>query len=431
MDDSTYDLLSNGRAAAKAGEIEQARFYLEWVLRVEGSLSEARREALYWLSEVTTDPVKKRAYLEDILAVEPTNARARTRLAVLDGKVDPRKIVDPDHLKRPRSPNPIQLGADETRSFTCPKCGGRMTFAPDGESLTCEYCEVREKVSPRKDQPVKEQDFLIDMLTARAQLRSTAMQSITCRGCGATFYLLPEQLSQNCPYCETAYVIAAAETRDLVQPGGLVPFSISALEALRALMLWLNARRIRPDHTLVLPQGLYIPVWAFRMGGQVDWSGLRQKGREWVTEKGCSLVTDQEVLIPASKRCQEMVLRELGHYNLKKVVPYDPRYLVDWPAETYQITAAEASLRAREWALDRARAESRGVFPGGLQDVKFSSLGMSVEAYKLLLLPVWIGHYSEEELLEEALINGQTGSVQGRAGEEGISGWVGKLFGGS
>ncbi|HVN56625.1 MAG TPA: hypothetical protein VMT46_20030 [Anaerolineaceae bacterium] len=430
MDDSTYDLLSNGRAAAKAGDIDQARFFLEWVLRVEDSLSEARREALYWLSEITADLEKKRGYLEDILAVEPTNSRARSRLAVLDGKVDPRKIVDPDRLKQPRSRDPIPLGAEEARSFTCPKCGGRMTFAPDGESLTCEYCEARERVNQGKNQPVREQDFLLDMLTAKAQLHSMAMQSITCRGCGATFYLLPEQLSQICPYCETAYVITAAETRDLIPPGGLIPFALSAREALRALVAWLNGRHIQSDHTLVLPQGLYVPVWAFRMGGQVNWSGLRQKGREWVTEKDCILVTDWEVLVPASKRYQEMLIRELVRYDLKKVVPYDPRYLVDWPAETYQIPAAEASLLARERTLDRARAESRLAFSGGLQDLKFSTLEMSVETYKLLLLPVWIGRYSEEEQREEALINGQTGSVLGRAGEEGISGWVEKLFGG-
>ena len=67
--------------------------------------------------------------LESILANDPTEARARRKLAILDGKLKPDEIVDPDHLAQPP---PDTQEANDPKRFICPKCGGRMTYTPDG-----------------------------------------------------------------------------------------------------------------------------------------------------------------------------------------------------------------------------------------------------------------------------------------------------------
>ena len=56
-------------------------------------------EACYWLSEVSDDPTEKRSLLEEILANNFGDARARRKLAILDGKIKPEEIVDPDNFK--------------------------------------------------------------------------------------------------------------------------------------------------------------------------------------------------------------------------------------------------------------------------------------------------------------------------------------------
>ena len=142
-DTISFDLLSRGRAAAKSGEKAEAVRYLERCL-AQDAASDVRMEALYWLSEASDDLKVKRDCLEEILANNLGDARARRKLALLDGKLKVEEIVDPDHI-----PAPPMRSAPEAvaQAFICPKCGGRRVFAPDGQTLVCEYCEQQEKVS--------------------------------------------------------------------------------------------------------------------------------------------------------------------------------------------------------------------------------------------------------------------------------------------
>ena len=74
MSDGTRDLLVRGRAAAKAAEVQEARFYLGWLLCLDPPLSE-RSEALFWLSEIA-DPPSAVLLLQDLLSQDPTDMRA-------------------------------------------------------------------------------------------------------------------------------------------------------------------------------------------------------------------------------------------------------------------------------------------------------------------------------------------------------------------
>src|SRR4051812_18915966 len=85
MSASSNDLLLYGVSAAKADSKEEARFYLEWVLR--DADVEQETEAWYWLSRITDDPAEKRNCLENVLAAYPKHPEARRDLAILDGRL--------------------------------------------------------------------------------------------------------------------------------------------------------------------------------------------------------------------------------------------------------------------------------------------------------------------------------------------------------
>lgn len=63
MSESVRDLLVRGVAAAKDGAKDEARFYLEWALRLDPS-DEQRIKAWLWLGEVCDDLAQKRNYLD-------------------------------------------------------------------------------------------------------------------------------------------------------------------------------------------------------------------------------------------------------------------------------------------------------------------------------------------------------------------------------
>lgn len=97
MLDVGRDLLVRGIAAAKAGGKDEARFFLEKFLRLDPPM-EMRTEAWRYLAEITDHPSEKRDYIGRILAFDPTDGSARRALALLDGRLDPADIVNPDRV---------------------------------------------------------------------------------------------------------------------------------------------------------------------------------------------------------------------------------------------------------------------------------------------------------------------------------------------
>ncbi len=430
MDARLSDLLIRGRAAARNGDASEARFFLTWVMDLCPGISPERLEGLYWLSRISANPAEKRACLEEILAAEPFNARARTDLAVLDGKLDPAARIDPDRYPVPEAGETRQLLDEEARRFTCPKCGGKLTYTPDGQSLTCESCDTKEQLGRTgRNQSRHEEDFLLSMATQRGHNRPVDMQAISCQGCGAEFILPPSDLTASCPFCGTPYTVNQVNIRAFIPPSRLIPFAISGREALRNLQEWLTRRRIQTDHTIPIPQGLYLPAWSFTVGGLLNWRGYRQQKSVKSLETGDAPVSEASMLVPAGTRLEDQFRQLVSTYNTNQCVPFDPRYLVDWPAETYQISMGDASLKARAMVLEKMRLELPRIQCQGIEDLQISSAGMIVESYELLLLPVWIARYIEDEQPSEVLINGQTGVVEGKAEGQNLLGWIGGLLG--
>jgi hypothetical protein len=121
--DSIRDLLVRGVAAAKGGYKDEARFFLEWVLRKDAP-EDAKIDAWWWLSQVADEPAEVRRYLEEVLGRQPSHPQARRALAVLDGRLAPSSIVDPDHLppvlSEAEGPAREAEQAEASLRFTCP-----------------------------------------------------------------------------------------------------------------------------------------------------------------------------------------------------------------------------------------------------------------------------------------------------------------------
>ncbi|GAB4541690.1 MAG: hypothetical protein Kow0063_32750 [Anaerolineae bacterium] len=424
MSDGARDLLVRGIAAAKAGDSDQARFYLEWVLRTDANRQQ-KIKAWLWLSEISDDPDEKRDCLENVLAYEPSNPLARRGLAILRGQLDPAEIIDPDRpppVPTATSPRPAQA-----RRFVCPTCGGKMAFSADGKAVTCAYCDRQLTLyqAIQEGAMVEEQDFVVALATARGHSHPVATQTFSCQSCGAAFMLGPDVLSLTCPYCASAYVIDISETRELIPPEGVIPFGLTQLAAYKALQEWLKKEGLRAEARTAPPDGLYLPAWTFDVGGEVQWTGKvldRQYGRiGWVSQTGSYPIFYNDVVVPASHTLSAALMEVVDHFRLDQLVPYDPACLADWPAEIYQISVADASLAARRKAWEDARrtAATRTRIHQ-IQDLSLSSAGMVVESFKLILLPVWITHYRHADEEYMVVINGQTGGVRGEKPRGGL-----------
>ncbi|HJR79772.1 MAG TPA: hypothetical protein VJ821_06855 [Anaerolineales bacterium] len=408
------ELLRSGIIEAKAGHRQAAQRYLDRA--VYSSRDHAvLAEAWFWMSQVVDDPSEQRRSLENCLAHDLQHARARRALAILEGTLDAAELIDPDRLPSA----PAGLRAADAQRFTCPKCGGRMSFAPDGQSLVCEYC-TRHQAVGFSPQLAGEKDFITAMATARGHGKPLNQQVFHCEGCGSEFLLPPHQISSSCLYCDSPHVVSLENTKDLLAPDGIVPHAFNRQRATKLLIDWVEGNRIKPEKKVDVPQGLYLPLWTFDIGGVIDYTGeiieIEDDSDRRYHRPPVRRISDQypvlvdDLPIPASRKLSAVFLELIPTFELKAVKPYDPRFLADWPAEVYDIPMAEASLDARSQAYAKYKKE----LPSRLSSLRIthvSSAKLAIESFKLILLPVWMTELSFDGREHLVLINGQNGSV--------------------
>jgi hypothetical protein len=430
-------LLRSGIIEAKAGEKEAAQRYLERAINASGD-HDILSEAWYWMSQVVDETDEKRSALENCLSFDLRHARARRALAVIDGKLDEKEIINPDALPI-QSTDPVQANADR---FMCPQCGAKMVFAPDGSGLMCEHCTKSQGLGSGSE--AEEQDFLIAMATARGHGKPVAMQVFHCQGCGAEFILQPGVISQTCAYCDSPHVVSLEKSRELLQPEGVIPQAFDQKKAARLLVEWVEGNGVKPQGKVDLPRGVYLPIWTFDIGGGIGYRGdkyesedsFQQRATQVVTVRGDHPIHVDDLPIPASRKIARHISRMLPTFDLKRTQPYDPRYLANWAAEVYDVPMADASLDARS----RAYSQLKHKLPGdiaSLFNLRTSSAGLTIDSFKLVLVPVWITEIpcNGQKLL--VLINGQNGMVQGDTpakpkskskSKNGLLNWLGDLL---
>jgi hypothetical protein len=403
--------------------MQEAYYYLSRVLKAANSHEEERLSAWMWLSEVAETDEEKRLCLENVLVIRPAHPGARRGLALLEGRLKEEDIIDPEKLtgaRDGRAGSP-ETGPAAAEQMICPRCAGRMNYRPELQLLQCDFCHYRlspdglkTAASGKPGVLDDEQDFIVALATLKGHSQPVRMRTMQCKSCAVEFMLAPETLSLTCPYCDSVYVVEAAETKEIVPPQGVIPFTVSLEEAEKALRTWLREHKVeRPRLSPII--GAYVPVWTFDIGGQVKWSCMVHNGEEWVRRSGEYAVFQNDLLVPASDYLPEALTDHFAEFDLNGLVPYDSRYLADIPAERYQTTVADASLKARGEVMQALRKRPhRLVQTTTYRDFKLSAGGgLSVQSYKLVLLPLWIAHYKAGDELHDVTINGQNKAIHG------------------
>lgn len=412
--DYSKELLRTGIIEAKSGSKDTARRYLDRAIYMAGS-HDVLAEAWFWMGEVLDDPDEKRKALENCLAHDLHHARARRALAILDGKLKAGDVINPDHLP----PAPEGLREVQADRFMCPKCGGRMAFSPDGSSLVCDYC-TRQHALGLGAKNETEKDFIVAMATMKGHGKPLQEQAFHCNGCGAEFILPPRQISANCAYCDSPHVVNLDNSKDLLAPDSILPHAFDQKQATRLLINWVEGSGITPEKRVDLPRGLYLPMWTFDIGGEVDYTGEmvqyeqnlltgeRERKVVRINDKYPVMVND--LPLPASRKLSGVFMKLIPTFELSALKPYDPRYLASWLAEVYDVPMADASLDARSQAFKDVKRRMPHLL-NGVTLVRASSAGLMVESFKLVLLPVWMTELPFGGREHLVLINGQSGIV--------------------
>ena len=133
-------------------------------------------------------------------------------------------------------------------------------------------------------------------------------------------------------------------------------------------------------------------------------------------------------MVPAELKFEKQLFWQINETKPDSIVPYIPDYLSDWAAETYQESVADASLKARQMAFKLEKKDINFLLPPNSMDVSFDLHELMIAAYKMVLLPAWIGeiHNSVGDMV--FYINADNGKIYKIASTQENKPWWKLLF---
>jgi DNA-directed RNA polymerase subunit RPC12/RpoP len=423
ISDRNYEaLVRDGITAAKNGNRRLAWSLLNQAVQ----LNSLDARPWLWLTETTDDLKEKIEYLEHAVAADPNNASTRRALNALKAKLGtPAKeipVASGADVVVKASPEP--LPAKTKQAFLCPKCGGHVEFNIHTNQLTCMYCGYTPEAEEERSAADDEQSMYDYLPTESGHRWAVSQQQLSCQRCGAVSLWPPGQKALECPYCGSRQMIASVETELLIDPQAIAVMQIDEKEAIRRVQSWFGRGWFAPDNLTKAAKKrilhpAYYPFWTFDGTLELHWScevnESNSKYQTWVSRNGVECEIFNDVLVPGLQRLHFRDLRKLGPYNLMDVIEFKPEILAGWPALTYDVPLAKASLLAREQVVQEVRRFlSDRVLPGqqkrGLQT---GGVNWSDMTFKNVLLPLWIGTYHYQGKEYKVYVNGQTGKVIG------------------
>ncbi len=414
--DKAKDLVRSGRQALKDGDRDRARE----LLRLAADSDRDNSEAWLWLSATTNDLAEQKQYLEWALAADPSNTAALRGLGILTGKIKTKDLVPEGQSVAPQPPAEPEP-ASSAQTFTCPQCGGRMRFDPTNQELRCESCGFQK---PVETTPAPSPAMVLDysLPTRQGQSWAVAERLFTCQQCGGRTVLPPGQTSSNCPFCGSAALVAAADDAELIAPQAAIPMQQTALDVANRVRAWLGRDFFAPDDLAHLARDnrmspVYIPFWRFSLTVTLFWHAQTAQGHDqkWRWEDGETTLFYEDFLQPGVHTLPADLLSRIGPFDLSQLKQYKPEFLAGWPAGSYDVSLAQASLDTRAAVVrDASRKLWTKAMPGRhIAQLQVLRPEYSGQTFQLTLLPVWVGTYGYRGKTYRVLVNGQSGKIAG------------------
>ena len=407
-----------GRLAVREGRLAEARELLSRAVEIDQEHS----AAWLWLSATTEDPVEQKKYLEWALAADPKSPEARRGLAILQGKLRAKEVLEPGTEVSPRQPTEPEA-AQARQTFLCPQCGSAMRFDPELVDLKCAHCGYVEVV---EEKLAKEVEQVLDLMlpTEKGHRWAEAQRRTLCQQCSAVTIFSVGQTSAECPFCGSNMLIAANEDADIIPPQAVIPMGFEADEVKKHIRKWLGSSFFAPDDLLKLARSgglrpIYIPFWTFEATLNGKWHAQVAEGygryKQWVWRDGEHIFFFANELVPGTKLLAADLLTKAEPFDMERAVVFKSEYLAGWPAATYDVPLSQASLDARERMVAKAKKQlAYKAAPGKeIRDLQVMAGDFGGVTYKQVLVPMWIATYLYRGKRYRMLINGQSGKVAG------------------
>ena len=325
--------------------------------------------------------------------------------------------------------------------FPCQGCGGQMRFDPDTQGMKCDHCG---RVDPVEIQWTQAPEYLYNPATdeyTAPDWETVGKRTVSCRNCGAQTVISADEMTAECPFCGSRYVVDSAAVGIGILPESLMPFRVSKDRAQSLFRDWVKRRfwapgkfkkgRAAAEHL----QGVYLPFWTFDADLTTDYAGEGGKdytvtrtrivtGKpqtspdthpRWYPISGRDQLNFDDFPVCATRTLDQQLIRRLGSYSMKVLSRYSPAFLAGFSAERYNVGLGEGWAGAAPSM--QADMESRIRSARGFDHyrrMEYDHQFYNVR-FKHILLPVWMFSSRYGKRVYRFMINGETGAVAGSA----------------
>ena len=324
-------------------------------------------------------------------------------------------------------------------SLDCPSCGSNLAYSAEKKCIACSYCGYEEEIDRSNDQIVEQS--LHEAIERVAELvpEEIGKKVFDCTNCGAKFMVEGDKVKVKCGFCSSKNVNLEAYDHQYIQPIGIIPFYVSRDEAEKRFKEWIRRGWFHPSKLKHLAavedlHGIYIPYWTYDAQTESDWSGeaghyyyetvtTRVNGQmqtkqvqkvRWTYRKGHLSHFFDDILVVASSGLKQRHMERIFPYRLEELVNFDPRLMVGWEAEIYQVEVDEGFQRADKIMDQKIRHMCSAQLGGDTQRNLHVQSQKSGQTFKHIILPVWLCSYLYNNKVYHFSINGQTGRVNGK-----------------
>ncbi|MDR3577405.1 MAG: hypothetical protein P4L50_26380 [Anaerolineaceae bacterium] len=346
------------------------------------------------------------------------------------------------------APLPSKPQEEKPASYKCPQCGADTRFDVAAGGVACEHCGY---VAPIKTQTVGVQaerfEFTLESLNQTAKGWGTDRRVLHCDGCGAEIAVEEGDLTAICPFCSSSHVDIRASAMDLLRPRFLIPFKIQVNAIREQARLWLgkgwyHPKELSSSAAVDRFRGIYLPFWTFdaailsnwkaevgyeRVERYYDSSDRTWRSRtviDWRWKNGRISENIHDVLISGSSHISHLILERLNPFNLNDLVIYSSDFLAGWQAHSYDVNLTDA------WEEGKAlmRETAKQACYHSINSVHVRNFSMTAdfndEAWRYILLPVYLASYQFEGKVFQMMANGQTGVIAGQKPVEWSKVWM-------
>ena len=331
-------------------------------------------------------------------------------------------------------PAPDNEKHEEIVAFRCPQCNGEMAFSAVDGGISCGYCGYHEAPDGSNKVGLSAESFEFKVSTMQQASHGWGVErkEIVCQTCTSHIVVEEATLTTNCPFCQSNKVIQHRAPQDVLRPRFLIPFVLdddAAHSRTRSWLgdSWLVPKQLRQVASIGSFIPMYLPYWTFdadasatwkaevgRRVKRTNWKGESKTVTEWSWESGRVAHHFKNVKVNGSNRLNSKLMRAIHDYDLNGLRTYDPSFLAGTQAIAYEGSLEDA------WALARGemrnRVKKRCENQATTSNIRNFSMELEFgdEAWRYVLLPVYIANYHFQNKPFQLLVNGQTGAVAGQ-----------------